>query len=140
MLSLEKKKTLPVSSENIDITYFDTIEEAEAYIESKKDEYKYISYTPSRFYTNKYADLAKYNTANVGNAHEVIGQEFENVIVIMGEQFYYDGTRLKDKLLENIPYLTGKMFFQQITRAINKLEIVVVNNVEVFNNLINIFD
>lgn len=140
MLSLEKKKDLPVSNDNIDITYFDTIEEAEAYIESKKNNYQYISYTPSRFYDNKYADLAKYNAANVGNAHAVIGQEFENVIVIMGEQFYYEGTKLRDRKLENIPYLTGKMFFQQITRAINKLEIVVVNNVEVFNNLIKIFD
>lgn len=140
MFSLDKKKTLTVSNENIDITYFDTIEEAESYIESKKDDYQYISYTPSRFYSNKYADLAKYNEANVGNAHEVIGQEFENVIVIMGEQFYYEGTKLQYRNLDNIPYSTGKMLFQQITRAINKLEIVVVNNVEVFNNLINIFD
>ncbi len=58
----------------------------------------------------------------------------------MGEQFYYDGNKLKDKDLDGIPYATGKMFFQQITRAINKLEIVVVNNPVVFNKLIEIFN
>lgn len=58
----------------------------------------------------------------------------------MGEQFYYDGNKLKDKDLDGIPYATGKMFFQQITRAINKLEIVVVNNSVVFNKLIEIFN
>lgn len=139
MLSLDKKATLQVSNENIDITYFDTIEEANDYIKSKKD-YNYISYTPSLYYRNKYADLAKYNPKNIGNAHEVIGQEFENVIVVMGEQFYYDGNKLKDRDLDGIPYATGKMFFQQITRAINKLEIVIVNNPVVFNKLIEIFN
>ena len=139
MLSLDKKTTLQVSNENIDITYFDTIEEANDYIKSQEN-YKYISYTPSLYYRNKYADLAKSNPKNIGNAHEVIGQEFENVIVIMGEQFYYDGNKLKDKDLDGIPYATGKMFFQQITRAINKLEIVVVNNPVVFNKLIEIFN
>jgi len=58
----------------------------------------------------------------------------------MREQFYYDGNKLKDKDLDGIPYATGKMFFQQITRAINKLEIVVVNNSVVFNKLIEIFN
>ena len=62
------------------------------------------------------------------------------MIVILGEQFYYEGNKLRDRALEGIPYATGKMFFQQITRAINKLEVVVVNNFEVFNKLIEIFD
>lgn len=140
MLSLDKKNSLQVNNENIDIVYFNTVEEANSYIEAKKDNYKYISYTPSLYNNNKYADLAKYNPNNIGNAHEVIGQEFENVIVILGEQFYYEGNKLRDRALEGIPYATGKMFFQQITRAINKLEVVVVNNFEVFNKLIEIFD
>jgi len=140
MLSLDKKNTLQINNDNINIVYFNTVEEANAYIESKEDNYKYISYTPSLYNSNKYADLAKFNTKNIGNAHEVIGQEFENVIVILGEQFYYDGNKLKDRELKGIPYKTGKMFFQQITRAINKLEIVVVNNLDVFNKLIEIFD
>ena len=92
------------------------------------------------YYGNKYADLAINNAKKIGNAHEVIGQEFENVIVILGEQFYYEGNKLKSRKLEGIPYKTNKMFFQQITRAINKLEVVVVNNYDVFNKLIEIFE
>ena len=140
MFSLDNKKNLQISNENIDIVYFDTIEEANYYIETKEDDYKYISYTPSHFYDNKYADLAIRNQKKIGNAHEVIGQEFENVIVVLGEQFYYDGNKLKARKLEGIPYATLRMFYQQITRAINKLEIVVVNNLEVFNKLIDIFN
>ena len=140
MLSLDKKATLSVSNENIDITYFDTIEEANYYIDTKIEPYSYISYTPSMYHENKYADLAINNTKKIGNAHEVIGQEFEKVIVILGEQFFYDGNKLKSRNLDGIPYTTSKMFFQQITRAMNKLEIVVVNNYDVFNKLIEIFE
>lgn len=142
MLNLNKKETLKTkfSTDNITITYFDTIEEAHNYISNKK-EYNYISYTPSLYYNNSYADSACKNPQRIGNAHEVIGQEFENVIAILGEQFYYgEDNKLKDTKMSGIPYKTGKMFFQQITRAINKIEIVVVNNINVFNKIIGIFD
>lgn len=138
MLDLGKKQTLTVSNNNIDIVYFNTIEEANEYIAIRKN-YSYIYYTPSRYYVNKYADSAHNNPRRIGSAHAVIGQEFENVIVILGEHFYYEGNILTAKNMEGIPYSTPKMFFQQITRAINKLEIVIVNNFEVFNKLIEIF-
>lgn len=139
MLDLGKKQTLPVSNQNIDIIYFETITEADNYI-STKDSHSYISYTPSRYYDNKYADSAYKNPRKIGNSHAVIGQEFDNVIVVLGEHFYYDRNNLKAHKMSGIRYSTFKMFFQQITRAINKLEIVVVNNIEVFNKLIEIFE
>lgn len=141
MLNLNEKEKLKkyISSQNIDVTYFETIEEANNYIAWKKD-YQYISYTPSMYYRNKYADSACLNPRRIGNSHEVIGQEFNNVIVVMGEQFYYDKNLLKDKEMEGIPYATGKMLYQQITRAINKIEFVIVNNIDVFNKLIGIFN
>lgn len=139
MLDLGKKQTLKVSNQNIDIIYFDTIVEADNYI-STRDSHCYISYTPSRYYDNKYADSAYNNPRRIGTSHAVIGQEFENVIVVLGEHFYYDGNKLKAHKMAGIPYSTPKMFFQQITRAINKLEIVVVNNMDVFNKLMGIFE
>jgi hypothetical protein len=123
----------------VNITYFDTVKEANHYITTKSD-YNYISYTGSRYYNNVYADSAFSNPRRIGNAHQVIGQEFENVIAILGEQFYYDKNILKASGMSGIRYTTYRMFFQQITRAINKLEIVVVNNIEVFNKLIGIFE
>ena len=65
--------------------------------------------------------------------------ECETRLDIIGEQFYYDGNKLKAKKWDGIPYTATKMFFQNITRAINRLEIAVVNNFEVFNKLIEIF-
>ncbi len=139
MLDLNKKLTLKASSQNIDIVYFSKIEDANNYI-STKSNHSYISYTPSLYYDNEYADIASLNPRKIGNSHEVVGQEFENVIVVLGEHFYYDGNILKARDMTGIPYVTLQMFFQQITRAINKLEIVVVDNIDVFNKLIKIFE
>ena len=110
------------------------------YILNKKD-YTYISYTPN---TGKFGDLCemhKLNFSNVGTAHQVIGQEFENVITILDKNFYYDEQKklLSNKVTHN-PYSLRKMFFQQITRAINKLEIVVVEDITLYNNIMSIFE
>ncbi len=139
MLDLSKKHTLKVNNHNIDITYFDSIEEANTYISSRK-KYDYIAYTPSMHYQNKLTDVLVNNPNSKGTAHQVIGQEFENVIVVIDRHFYYDNKKLRASTIQNNPYNTLNMFFQQITRAINKIEIVVVKNKDVFNNLIGIFD
>lgn len=139
MFDLGRKHHIKVSNQNINIVYFDTIKEAKQYILAKSD-YNYISYTPN---TGNYSPPCKahsFNFSRTGTSHQVIGQEFENVIVILDEHFYYDGNNLKAYKMAHNPYSLRKMLFQQITRAINKLEIVVVNNIDVFNKLIEIFE
>lgn len=139
MLDLSRRHHIKVSNQNIDIVYFDKILEAKHYILAKKD-YNYISYTPN---TGNYSPLCKAHSLNfsqTGTSHQVIGQEFENVIAVLDEHFYYEENNLKASRITHNPYSVQKMFFQQITRAINKLEIVVVNNIDVFNKLIEIFE
>ena len=81
-----------------------------------------------------------YNRNTVGNPHKVIGQEFENVGVLIDKHFYYDNNKLKAHTMYNNVYSPKDMLYQAITRVIQTLEIIVVENIEVFNILINIFD
>lgn len=141
MLNLNRKneERQKISNKNINIVYFNELKEANKYISSKKD-YQYISYTPN---TGMHSPLCKahsFNFPNAKNSHCVVGQEFENVIVILDEHFYYENNKLKAVKIKHNPYSPFKMFFQQITRAINKLEIVVVGNMDVFKKLIEIFE
>ena len=141
LLNLKRKHHMKVSSQNINITFFNDVKDATQYICSKQNEYKYISYTPNNARYSPPCEIHKYNFIWAETSHQVIGQEFENVIVIMGRHFYYD----KDNLLraynvQHNPYFTLRMFFQQITRAINKLEIVIVENIELYNNIMQIFE
>ena len=95
--------------------------------------FKFIRYTPSRFSTidNR---LLSFETP-----HEVIGQEFDNVVVYIGQNFFYgaDGT-LQAKNLDGNPYDFLGMLYQAVTRARKRLEIVIINNPQVFLSLSDI--
>lgn len=73
------------------------------------------------------------------DTHHVIGQEFDNVIVIMDENFAYDKDgRLAAWSHPNPNYLFYKLLFQAVSRAREKLCIVVCNNRQLFEDVVRI--
>lgn len=122
------------------LTYFDSIAEAAQYINYKTDNgYDYISHTPAipKFrMPSKYDRLLHINES--GTAHSVIGQEFDNVIAVIDDTFFYDehGDLLSHGLPNNV-YSRNKMFFQAVTRVRNRLEIVVIDNIEVYKRILD---
>ena len=125
---------------NIRITYFNTYKEANEYITAKEN-YSFISYTPTLFPQNGVVgfEITCNNVNTVGNSHKVIGQEFENVGVIIDKHFYYDeNSKLKAVQMNNNVYSPKDMLYQAITRVIQTLEIIVVDNIDVFNKIISI--
>lgn len=141
MLDLSKLNNKKLSKKNINITYFNSYEEADKYILTKKD-FSFINYT-STLYPEKGQvgfERMDYNTNTVGNPHRVIGQEFENVGVLLDKHFYYENNKLKANKMYNNVYSPKDMLYQAITRVIQTLEIIVVENIEIFKVLVNIFD
>ena len=121
--------------ENIELNYFSSIDGAKMFLESLDEQsWEVIRFTPSQYnneYHNQYASYDK------KNSHSVIGQEFENVVVVIDQFFSYsdDG---------KLTYKTGcyydpvKMLFQNITRTIKKLNIIILNNTELLDRCISI--
>ncbi|CCY70912.1 putative uncharacterized protein [Clostridium sp. CAG:921] len=141
ILDLNKKQELCINTDNIDIIYFNNYIEANRYISSKKD-YSFISYTPTLFRENGLVgfEITCDNENTVGNSHKVIGQEFENVGVIIDKHFYYDeNNKLRAMQMYNNVYSPKNMLYQALTRVIETLEIIVVENIEIFNILIEQF-
>ena len=70
------------------------------------------------------------------NTHHVIGQEFDNVMIMMDNNFQYgeDGD-LQAIQHPNPDYLFPKLFYQAVTRAREKLCILVVENKELFEKI-----
>ena len=144
MLDLNDRKNLDLKKlkfDNINIVYFKTYEEANEYITTDR-KFKFISFTPSKYTENQIIGFENMcqNVNAVGNSHEVIGQEFENVSVMVNDYFYYDlnDGKLKSKKMDGNVYPAINMFKQGVTRVINNLEIIVINNLDVFNKLIEI--
>ena len=133
------KKTDQTKIENVSVVHFKDDQVAKKYIETKSN-YNFITYTPSRYAEDKFATF-KENENWEGNAHKVIGQEFDNVIVIMDEYFHYDANKkLICKIAKEHYYDQERMLFQAVTRTKQKLEIVVINNTELFKELLNIIN
>lgn len=118
---------------NVSLVYFNAINRESFEYLINNQIFKFIRYTPSRFSTidNR---LLSFETP-----HEVIGQEFDNVVVYMGQNFFYgaDGT-LQAKNLDGNPYDFLGMLYQAVTRARKRLEIVIINNPQVFRTLSDI--
>jgi len=122
---------------NVSAIHFFKRYDAREYIASLKD-YILITHTPSRFY-HDYIDSFKSMSCCKGTAHEVIGQEFDNVITIIDETFFYDSNNiLCNNGREGNPYDQVKMLFQAVTRVKQNLKIVVINNVPVFLRIIEL--
>ena len=118
----------------VDLLYANNVTEAQNMITVYQSKgYQFINHTPSRYLLST---LNEFDTTVV--AHKVIGQEFDNVLVMIDENFYYEGGLLKSKAHPNWNYLYHKMLFQEVTRVREKLAIIVLGNPDVFSRLLKI--
>ena len=123
------------NSGNIELIYFIDISSAKNYINGLSDEWKVIQFTPSR-YDKEFHE--EYKLSSSSTSHSVIGQEFDNIVVIVDQYFTYnqDGKlSYKNKIYYNAP----KMLFQNMTRVRRKIKIVFINNDELFSRCLRIF-
>ena len=97
--------------------------------------YEFIAYTPSQYDSSKLDKYVKYTNKT---PHKVIGQEFDNVIMYLDDNFYYKDNKLCAKNHVYSKYLLKPMLFQGITRTRNKLTLVIVGNEELFRNILSI--
>lgn len=136
LLDLRDISRVRYSYSNIDVLYAAEVEEAQKIIKyyRKEKQYTFIGYTQSKFYANSIdcyqADM---------NTHQVIGQEFDNVIIMMDGNFMYSGEgKLLGREHPNPDYIFYKLFFQGISRPRERLCIVVVENVDLFKHILSI--
>lgn len=96
------------------------------------EDYTYISYTPS-FYNFR----LEYQKSGL-NTHKVIGQEFNGVVMIMDDNFYYHGSILKGKTLPNPDYIFTQLLYQGLTRVRVKLALIITDEI-LLSNVLTLF-
>lgn len=120
---------------NIHIKYFSTSKDASAYIDSlNTKEWQLLRFTPSRFNVEHHE---AYFNRETPTSHAIIGQEFDNVVVVIDELFSYHES---GQLIYSGKsyYHPRKMLFQNITRARKKLLIIIINNEELLERCVAI--
>lgn len=118
----------------VDVVYAQNASEAKEILRYYSDvkKYTYIAYDtagePSEF-------LACLSSGF--HTEDVIGQEFEQVVITLDDHFYYnDEGKLQGKNHPNPDYLYARLFFQAVSRTREKLCIVVIGNVELFEQIV----
>jgi len=123
---------------NITITYAHDWNDAKRIADYLvKEGYELITYTPSLYITTKYDNFKGFKTT-----HNVIGQEFDNVVTYITKDFRYEGNYLVCDLNRspNPDHILSQLLYQAITRVRNKLSIIVIENVEVFDKMLSILE
>lgn len=120
---------------NIQIVYSNSQYEAKELIDYYTDSgYTFINFSSSIYNYSPYDEYdSDYDT------HHVIGQEFDNVLMILDNSFSYDE---HGKLIAcphpNPDYLYTQLFYQGITRVREKLALIIVANKELYNTILKI--
>ena len=120
---------------NIEVLFANNKEEAFELIDLyKKKEYIFIAYTRSLYQHNSIDSYP-----NTYNTHHVIGQEYDKVMIMMDKNFRYNSDgRLEGQEHPNPDLLFYKLLYQAISRARENLCILVVENYELFCNILRI--
>ena len=125
-----------INRDNIEITYFRDLKSAKDYIGLIKDQgWEIIRFTPSQYDKNYYEMYAESWQAS---SHQIIGQEFENIAIIIDKNFSFDEKTGELIYKESTHYDTVKMLFQNITRARKKLNLIIIANDELLNRCLSI--
>lgn len=110
---------------HVEITYCQTRGEACIMLRLLLDKgYRVPQFTPKQYGREDYFGLFPDTEPS---AHEVIGQEFDDVAGMLSENMNYDAT---GKLVSSSTYLyrEDKMLYQILSRARRKIHLVIVNN------------
>lgn len=135
VINLQHKPRRYMNYRNIEVLYAENYEIAKKIVKYYVDvrDYKFISYTPSRIRS----DIDQFG--NYANTHHIIGQEFDNVIFSMDKSFRYTAEgRLQGKVHPNPDYIFYKLWFQGVSRAREKLCILIIGNEELFNKILSV--
>lgn len=117
---------------NISTQYFSSYDSAGSYLHYLNEEgWKVLDSIPPKF---------TQSGSEKDSFYEIIGQDYEEVAVIIDDSFYYnDQNKLSYReSAKRLKYQKTKILFQNVTRARRKLHLVIIDNPEVLEKVLNI--
>lgn len=120
-----------MSFPKVNAVYFKDIESAKHFFTHCLDNEHFVSIEMPQY--NHSGELQKIFPERSLDAFEVIGKEFEKVLLPLNERVQYDRDgRLIVPIYRKYPYLAENSLFQAITRTKKELLILIINNKELF--------
>lgn len=122
---------------NIEVVYFNNTNDAVRHLNSLDgSKWKAIKFTPSQYRSEHHET---YSAEISSTSHDVIGQEFDGVAVMIDQFFTYNqyGNLV---YTGRTYYQPAKMLFQNMTRARSRLRMIIIDNPKMLKACMNIFE
>jgi hypothetical protein len=122
---------------NIELVYFSSSDDAIQHLLSlDTTKWKVIRFTPSQYQREHHET---YSAGVATTSHDVIGQEFDGVAVMVDQFFSYNqhGNLF---YTGRAYYQPAKMLFQNMTRARNRLRLIIINNPSILSACMRVFE
>jgi DNA replication protein DnaC len=121
---------------NVELSYFYSTKDAKDHLETLEfSGWKIINYTPDYYKSLPYS---RYKIGGASSTHDVIGQEFDKVVAVIDEFFYYNEYGKLDIKGYGQFYQVRKMLLQILTRTKLKLHVIIINNKEILDRCLEI--
>ncbi len=128
------KKNPNVVYDDVELLFSNSYEETEKVFEHySKNGFVVLNHTPIIDKEIGYKGFEKYKSS-----HEVIGQEFDNVLVYLDDNFLYEDGKLISKDIPGSEYVYTRLLYQEVTRVRKKLCVVVIDSQELFERILEI--
>jgi len=133
-LHTKTSKVQPYDYDKVQVVYFSNKDDAKLYIEKKCSEEHYVSIELTEYTTKSTRSLKRIMVyAKSKSTHNVIGREYENVLVVLDKYFKYsEEGNLISLYNEYYPYDEHSCIFEALTRVKSNLLLVVIDNPELF--------
>ena len=134
LMNLNRPVPEDITFNNVDILYANNVEEAKLLIDNyRKKDYTFINYSLSNYFESHFEQYdGDYDT------HHVIGLEFDNVLMVLDDTFYYDDSNvLRGVEHPNPDYIYTKLLYQGLSRVREKLALVVVDNEQLLQKILS---
>lgn len=148
LLQPTDRESQPADYKKVTVKYFNNREGASDYIEYRYRHDQFIPIELTEYSTKTTGRKQRKNfVINSKNIHDVIGKEYNNVIVIFDEYIFYDKetAKLTSNYKEsddcrNYPYDEFSCYFEALTRVRDKLEVVIINNPNLYKVVLEILN
>lgn len=136
----KKKVNQKMKYKNVNLLYFRNVELVKSQIRSLIDsDWEVFNYTGSFFDKVSYD---KFQFTFNENVHQIIGQEFDKIVAVIDEHFFYnqDGLLESRSVPKSAGYNLDKMLYQILTRSRLKITLIIINNKDLYENCLKIIN
>lgn len=138
-MNVKDRKAQPYNYDRVKGVYFDNREKALEYIDFKTNIEGFKAIELTEYWQKTGSERRKLRKhicrASLGT-HDVIGREFDKVLVILDQHFYHNEEgKLASKYDEDYPYLEARQVFQALTRVKDELIILTLENRKLYQTL-----